>query len=173
VGYYNNADEVELFLNGRSLGSKRKGGDALRVQWRVPFEEGGLKAVSRKGGQVVLTREVKTAGLPAKIILKADRPVIKADGKDLSFVTGTVVDKEGVMVPDAGNLVQFAISGEGFIAGVDNGSPTSHESFKASQHTAMNGLVLAIVQSTGKEGKITLTASAAGLTPITLVIEAK
>lgn len=173
VAYYNGADEVELFLNGQSLGKKRKAAKDLRVQWRVPFAAGTLKAVSRKGGKTVVTREVKTAGAPARIILKADRTVVKADGKDLSFVTGILVDKDGVTVPNADNLVRFSISGEGFIAGVDNGSPTSHESFKASQHTAMNGLVLAIVQSNGKSGKMSLTASAEGLAPATVVIEAK
>lgn len=173
VAYYNNADEVELFLNGRSLGTTKKQGDDLRVQWRVPYEPGTVRAVSRKSGKIVLTKAVKTAGAPAKIILKADRSVVNGDSKDLSFVTGTIVDKDGVIVPGAGNLVRFSINGEGFIAGVDNGSPASHEPFKASQHTAMNGLVLAIVQPNGRAGKITLSARADGLEPATIVIEVK
>ena len=85
--YYNNADEVELYLNGKSLGVKKKLGEDLHVMWRIPFEPGTLKAVSRKDGKVVLTREIHTAGAPAKIELVADRSVINADGKDLSFIT--------------------------------------------------------------------------------------
>jgi len=129
--------------------------------------------VSRKNGKTVLTKEVKTAGAPAKIILKADRSNIKADGKDLSFITARIVDKNGNKVPDANNLIKFKIKGRGFIAGVDSGDPVSHESFKATQHTAMNGLALAILQSNGKAGRITLTANANGLQSATVVVAAK
>jgi len=120
-----------------------------------------------------LTTEVKTAGAPAKIILKADRNMISADGKDLSFITATIEDKDGTKAPRADNEIHFEISGPGFIAGVDNGDPVSHESFKGNKHAALNGLALAILQSNGKKGKITLTASADGLEPATVVVEAK
>lgn len=173
VSYYNNADEVELFLNGKSFGVKRKTGDDLHVKWRVPYTPGLLKAVSRKNGITVLTKEVKTAGEAAKIILKADRNMIDADGKDLSFITATIADKNGVLVPGANNLVAFKVSGEGFIAGVDSGDPVSHEPFKADKHTAMNGLALAILQSNGKKGKVTLTATADGLNAATITIEVR
>ena len=105
--------------------------------------------------------------------MKADRTLIKADGNDLSFITATIVDAAGVMVPTASNLIQFKISGEGFIAGVDSGDPVTHESFKGNSHTALNGLALAIIQSTGKKGSITLSASAEGLQPFTLTLQAK
>lgn len=173
ISYYNNADEVELFLNGKSLGIQRKTGDDLHVKWHVPFAAGTLKAVSRKDGKTVLTKEVKTAGAAAKIILKADRNAIKADGKDLSFITATVVDNNGVMVPEANNLIKFTIAGEGVIAGVDSGDPISHESFKSNQHTALNGLALAILQSNGKAGNIMLTANAEGLQSATVVVVSK
>jgi beta-galactosidase len=173
VGYYNNADDVELFLNGKSLGTQNKTGDDLHVKWRVPFEAGTLKAVSRKNGKIILTKEIKTAGKPARIILKADRNKIHADGNDLSFITATIVDKNGITVPDANNLIQFKISGQGFIAGVDSGDPTSHESFKGDKHTALNGLALAIIQSNEKKGNITLTAAADGLVSSTIMIEAR
>lgn len=173
VSYYNNADEVELFLNNKSLGVRSKTGDELHVKWRVPFTPGTLKAISRKDGKTVLTQEVKTAGAPAKIILKADRSNIKADGKDLSFVTVVIADENGVMVPDAANLVKFTIKGPGSIAGVDSGDPTSHESFRGNEHTALNGLALAIIQSSGKRGTITLTAAAVGLHSSTISITAK
>ncbi|HVG42506.1 MAG TPA: glycoside hydrolase family 2 TIM barrel-domain containing protein, partial [Chitinophagaceae bacterium] len=139
VSYYNNADEVELFLNNKSLGTKNKKEGDLHIKWRVPFEEGALKAVSRKKGKVVVSKEVKTAGTPAKIILSADRKIINGDGTDLSFITATVVDKNGITVPTANNLIQFKVSGEGSIAGVDSGDPVSHESFKGDQHTALSG----------------------------------
>jgi len=173
IAYYNNADEVELSLNNKSLGVRKKTGEDLHVKWTVPFEPGTLKAVSRKNGKTVLTDERKTAGAPAKIILKADRNKIHADGKDLSFITATIVDKNGIVVPRADNEIHFKISGTGFIAGVDNGNETSHESFKGNEHAALNGLALAILQSNGKKGTITLTATSGGLQPATIVVETK
>ncbi len=173
VAYYNNADDVELFVNNKSVGVRKKSGDELHVKWRVPYDAGTLKAVSRKGGNIVLTKEIKTAGAPARIILKADRNLIKADGNDLSFITATIVDKDGITVPTANNLIQFNSSGEGFIAGVDSGDPISHESFKGNSHTALNGLALAILQSNGKKGIIRLTASAEGLQSSNITITTK
>jgi beta-galactosidase len=158
--YYNNADEVELFINGRSQGIKRKTGDDMHVMWRVKYEAGTVKAISRKNGKVVLIKEIKTAGAPAKIILQADRSTIRPGGEDLSFVTVKIADKDGNIVPGASDLVKFEIKGEGFIAGVDNGHQTDLSSFKASQRKAFNGLCLAVVQSKQKTGTITLTASA-------------
>ena len=161
--YYNNADEVELFLNGKSVGVKKKTGDDLHVYWRLSYEPGTLKAISRKNGKVVLTKEIKTAGAPAKIILSADRKAIKADGNDLSFITATVVDANGVMVPDADNLIQFAVSGNAAVIATDNGNQTSMESFKSPRHQAFNGLCLAVVQAGQKAGTVTVTATAKGL----------
>lgn len=169
--YYNNADEAELFLNGTSLGIRKKEGGDLHVMWRVPFQPGTLKAVTRKNGATVLTKEIKTAGRPAKIVLAADRTMLKADGKDLSFITVSILDSDGNLVPDADNLVQFAVTGEGSIAGVDNGYQASMESFKASQRKAFNGLCLAIIQTGEKSGTITITARAEGLPPTSLTLE--
>ena len=172
--YYNNADEVELYLNGKSLGVKHKSGDDLHVMWRVPFKAGTLKAVSRKGSKVVLTRQISTAGTPARIELTADRKLIKADGSDLSFVTVRILDKAGNVVPNADNQVNFALQGKGFIAGVYNGDPVSHEPFKASYRKAFHGLALAIIQSSGKQpGTITLTATANGLPATKLTLQAR
>jgi beta-galactosidase len=168
--YYNNADEVELYLNGKSLGKKSKQGDELHVLWNVSFEPGTLKAVSRKNGKDVLLREVKTAGDPAKIELIADRKNIKADGKDLSFVTVRILDASGNVVPDADNLVDFKVDGHGFIAGVDNGFQASLEPFKANYRKAFHGLCLAILQSTEKSGTMKLTATSAGLVSSSITI---
>jgi len=173
VWAYSNCQEVELFLNGKSLGTKSKKGDELHLMWRVSFTPGTLKAIARNGGKEILTQEIKTAGKPAKILLVADRQTISADGKDLSFVTVSIVDKDGVLIPNADNLVKFNIEGDGTIAGVDNGYQISHEPFKASYRKAYNGLCLAVVQAGRKSGNITLTAVSEGLTYNKVVIEAK
>lgn len=171
--YYNNADEVELFLNGRSLGTRKKEGDDLHVMWRVKFEPGVLKAVSRKAGKEILTKEIHTAGNPAKIELSADRSVIKADGTDLSFVTVRILDNDGYEVPYADNLVRFGILGQGFLAGTDNGYQADMQSFKVPFRKAFKGKCIAIVQSSGKKGKIVLRAEAAGLVSSEITIKVK
>jgi beta-galactosidase len=172
VAYFN-ADELELFLNGRSQGTKRKEGDNLHVFWRLPFEPGVLKAVSRKNGQVILTKEVRTAEKPARIVLVPDREAIRADGSDLSFVTVTVVDKNGTLVPSADNLIKFELRGEGSLAGVDNGNQISHESFKANQRKAFHGMALAIVQAKRKAGRIVLKATSDNLSSASVVLNAR
>ena len=173
VAYFNHAEEVELFLNGRSQGTKRKQGDEMRVFWRLAFEPGSLKAVSRKNGEVVLSREVRTAGPAAKVVVTADRNAIKADGTDLSFVTVKIVDKSGTLVPLADNLVKFELIGPGVIAGVDNGNQISHESFKANQRKAFHGMALAIVQAKTKAGRIVLKARSDGLESASVVINSR
>ena len=161
--YYNNADEVELYLNGKSLGKKQKMGDDLHVFWRVKYEPGIIEAVSRRAGMDVLTREIKTAGEPVSIRLTADRSKIAADGKDLSFVTAELVDKDGIAHPLADKLVKFSIEGNGFIAGTDNGSQYDPNSLKKPERHLFFGKCLAIVQSNSKAGKIILRAQVDGL----------
>ncbi|MDB5021117.1 MAG: glycoside hydrolase [Pedobacter sp.] len=173
LAYYSQADEVELYLNGKSLGKRSKQGQELKVSWKVPYQAGELKAISRKGGTTVLEQVIRTAGQPAKLILIADRNQLKADGKDLSFITVKVVDKDGNLIPNAANRIDFSIAGNGTIAGVDNGSQVSHESFKANYRKAFNGLALAIVQA-GKTGStIQLRASSTGLQDATVEIQVK
>jgi beta-galactosidase len=169
--YYNNADEVELFINGRSLGIRKKINDDLHVMWRVAFQPGVLKAVSRKNGKTVLVKQIRTAGKAARIELVADRKMIKADGKDLSFITVRILDKDNNPVPGADDLVHFSISGPGTIAGTDNGYQASHESFKSPDRKCWKGMALVIVRSAEKKGNITLSASAAGLKPAVLLLQ--
>ncbi len=169
--YYNNADEVELFLNGQSQGIKKKGTDDFHVMWRLKFEPGTIKVVSRKNGKEILSKEIKTAGEPAQIVLTPDRKVISADGKDLSFVTVEVKDKEGNLCPNAENLIHFDIQGEGKIVGVDNGSPISLESFKAPFRKAFYGKCLVVVQSKEKAGNIFLKATSEKLKSSELVVK--
>ena len=141
--------------------------------WRVPFEPGTIKAVSRKDGQVVLEKEIHTAGEPYKVELIADRNVIKADGTDLSFITVKIVDKDGNMIPDADQLVHFDVEGNGFIAGVDNGYQASLEPFKANYRKAFNGMCLLIVQATEEAGDIKITATTDGLKNGALTLKSK
>jgi len=157
--YYNHADEVELFLNGVSQGIKTKGKDDFHVMWHLKFVPGTIKVVSRKAGKVVLSKEIKTAGDPAQIVLSADRTQISADGTDLSFVTVEVRDKDGNLCPNANNLINFDLKGSGTIVGVDNGSPISGESFKANFRKAFYGKCLVVIQSTPNQGNITLKAT--------------
>ena len=161
--YYNNADEVELYVNGVSQGVRCKDADHLHVVWNVTFEPGTVKVVARKNGVETASQEIHTAGEPAQIRLTPDRSTIKAGGTDLSFVTVEILDKDGNLCPNAENLVQFSIEGKGFIAGVDNGSPISLERFKADKRKAFYGKCLVVLQNNGKEGVIKLKATSAGL----------
>ena len=155
------------------MGTQKKKGDDLHVMWRIKYEPGTIKVVSRKNGKVVLTDERHTAGAPAKIVLTVDRKQIKANGKDLAFVSVKVLDKDGNLVPQADNLVKFKLNGNAFIAATDNGSETDHDQFQSHDRHAFNGLALAIVQSNGKPGMIKLTATSAGLKGASIVVDAK
>jgi len=161
--YYNQADEVELFLNGESLGRKTKPENVFHVCWRVPFQKGSLKAISYKDGVQVLTKEIVTSGEPASIRLAADRQTIKTDGKDLSFVTVEVLDKAGNLVPIADNFIRFSINGNATIAGTDNGDPTDSNSLKKHERRLFNGKALAVVQSGKTAGVVKLKAESGDL----------
>jgi beta-galactosidase len=170
VWCFTNAESVELFLNGKSLGIKDfKDSKSLHLEWKVPYEAGVLKAVGKKAGKTI-TEEVRTAGEPAKLIVRPDRKQIAADGQDLSYVEVSVVDKDGNICPNADNVIAFGLEGPGTIAGVDNGDPTNHEPFKATKHKAFHGLCLAVVESTRSPGEIRLSATAPGLEAVPVVI---
>lgn len=161
--YYNQADEVELFINGKSQGAKRKDDEKLHASWRVAFESGTVKVIARKDGKAVREQEIRTAGEPAQIRLTADRDTLESDGKDISFVTVEIVDKDGNLCPNADNLVHFDVDGMAFIAGVDNGSPISLELFKDNKRKAFYGKCLVVVQNEGKPGTVKLRATSANL----------
>jgi beta-galactosidase len=169
--YYNNADEVELFLNGKYLGTKTKTDTSLHVMWRVPFVPGTLKAISKKNGKVVLVNQIKTAGKPFTIELTADRKNIKAGGKDLSFITAKILDAAGNLVPDANKLISFSITGNASIAGTDNGYQADTVSLTSHKRQAWKGMALAIIKSGSKKGNSTLTATAAGLVSGTIALK--
>jgi beta-galactosidase len=173
VHVFTSGDEAELFLNGKSLGRKKKGPYEYRLRWDdVIYQPGTLKVVAYKNGKVWATDEFKTAGKPAKLKLKPDRSKIFAGGKDLSFVTVTITDKHGVTAPCADNRIHFEIKGPGEIVATDNGDPTSFESFQSQDRKAFNGLCLVIIRGKpGQPGKIGLTAKADGLKIGTTSIE--
>ncbi|MEE1092548.1 MAG: DUF4982 domain-containing protein, partial [Prevotella sp.] len=172
--YYNNADEVELFVNGRSEGIRRKADShQFHVMWQVEFQPGEIKVVARKDGKDVRSKTVRTAGAPYAIRLTPDRATIDSDGKSLCFVTVEVTDKDGNLCPLATNQIFFDIDGEAVIAGVDNGCQTSLERFKANNRKAFFGKCIVVLQSTKKAGNITLTAKSAGLEKAVLSIGSK
>ncbi|MEU7721979.1 glycoside hydrolase family 2 TIM barrel-domain containing protein [Streptomyces tibetensis] len=143
----------------------------LHLTWRVPFEPGELKAVARRGGKVVATDVLRTAGAPHAIRLTADRESVAADGRSLVFVTAEVVDRRGVVVPDAEHLLSFTVAG-GSLAGLDNGRQESAERYQASTRTAFHGKALAIVRSGTKAGTVRVTARAEGLRAGTVTVRA-
>lgn len=161
--YYNRADSVELFLNGRSLGCRTKTPECLHAVWRLAYRPGTLTAVSYRQGEKFLQKEIHTAGPAARIRLTPDRSTITADGRDLCFVTVEVTDADGYLVPDAAHDITFSVEGPATIAGVDNGSPLSHEPFKSNRRKAFYGKCLLILQSATQAGPTVLTATSPGL----------
>lgn len=156
--YYNTADEVELFLNGKSLGKRTKTSDRLHAIWEnVEFEAGEITAIGYKNGKEILRHSRKTAGKAEKIVLTADRKVLKADGYDLAYVTVECADAKGNLVPTAMNQLYFEVDGVGELVGVDNGNAAGGESLKGNKMKLFNGKAIAIVRTKRNEsGKITL-----------------
>lgn len=173
--YFNNADEVELFLNGKSLGKKSKQGNDLFVRFNgITYQPGTLKAVSKYKGKKVMETVIKTAGAPYKIVVEADRPMITAGGEDLCFVRISILDKDGNLVPYANNKLNFTISGAGSIAALDNGYQADLEPYSNKKNrNAFNGLALAIVRPAKEKGEIVLNISANGLKEATVKIQAE
>ncbi len=171
VWCYANTDTVELFLNGVSQGVQAVPAFG-HVAWSIPFAAGTLLARGYTAGTNVASNQVITAGAPAALRLTTDRTALTADGQDLAVVYASVLDSQGVVVPVASNLVTFAISGAGYVAGVGNGDPSSHEPDRASQRHAFNGWCMALVSPTYSTGPITLTATSPGLAPATLNLQA-
>ncbi|MFF3333967.1 glycoside hydrolase family 2 TIM barrel-domain containing protein [Streptomyces sp. NPDC002888] len=207
VWAYSNVDTVELFLNGKSLGTRKfdtkktvdgreyletteatgddktftdgpypgsytsPNGSAgkLHLTWKVPYRPGELKAVARRGGRVVATDVLRTAGKPHAVRLTVDRKSVAADGRSPAFVTAEVVDVRGVVVPDAEHLIGFDVRG-GSLAGLDNGRQESAERYQASTRTAFHGKALAIVRAGTKPGVLKVTARAEGLRSGTAIV---
>ena len=172
--YYNQADEVELFINGKSQGVRKKSNEhEYHVAWHVTYEPGEVRVVARKNGKQVNEKTIRTAGAPHHIRLTSNRNVLKANGRSLSFVTVEVVDKEGNLCPWADQNIQFSLTGEGKIAGVDNGSPFSLERFQANSRHAFFGKCMVVVQAGKAPSVIKLTAKGVDLQPQTIEIKSE
>ena len=194
VVVYSDAAKVELKLNGKSLGTQEyvehttavgykyktvngnNGHRSLYMVWEVPYEAGTLEAVAYdKSGDVIAETEgrsvIKTSGRAAKLVVKADRNVIKTGGEDLSYITVDVTDEDGNIVPDAANDITFSVEGEGEVVGVDNGSSPDHTPYNSLTRKAHAGKVLAIVKSGKRAGKVTVKATSSGLTEGEVVID--
>ena len=161
--YYNNADEVELFVNGVSQGVKSKTDDCLHTVWRVAYEPGQVEVVARTGGKETARKAIRTAGEPAKIRLTGNQYGQGAADDALMFVSVEITDADGNLCPLADNLVNFELVGDSaFIAGVDNGNPVSMERFKDNKRKAFYGKCLVVLQAE-KDGKTILKATSEGL----------
>ena len=171
--YYNNADEVELFVNGTSQGVRTKTADCLHAMWRVTYEPGAVEVVARKDGKEVGRKEIRTAGEPAKIVLNTDIYGESAQEDALAFVSVEIHDAEGNLCPWAENLVEFELDGDSaFIAGVDNGNPISMERFKDDKRKAFYGKCLVVLQA-DKPGKTVLKAVSGGLEPASVTFKTR
>jgi beta-galactosidase len=182
VHVYTSGDEAELFLNGKSLGRKKKifdmpdqpmsGEPAYRIRWDdVVYEPGELKVIAFKDGKEWATDIMRTAGEACQMELKPDRDTINADGCDLSFVTLTVQDNNDIMVPRANNLIRFSVSGPGEIVATDNGDPTDFKVFSSHERKAFNGLALVIIRGKpGQPGTIKLKADSDSLESNTIIL---
>jgi beta-galactosidase len=165
VHVFTSGDEAELFLNGSSLGRKKKGDFDYRLRWDdVLYEPGMLKVVAYKDGKEWAVETIATAGEATHLEALPDRQTIDADGKDLCFVTVRVLDATGRVVPRADNLLSFSLEGPAEIVATDNGDPTSMVAFQSPQRRAFNGLSLVIVRAAeGPGGEVTVLVSSEGL----------
>ncbi|MGA1976241.1 MAG: beta-galactosidase GalB [Bacteroidales bacterium] len=165
VHVYTSGDEAELFLNGKSLGKKKKGQYEYRLVWdNVVYQPGVLKVVAYRNGVKWAEDSMTTTGNANQLTLSADRSTISSDGYDLAFITVRIEDKNKLLVPHSSNLVNFSIVGPGKIVAVDNGDATSHDPFQANYRKAYNGMCLVIVKAEkGATGTFTVKAASKGL----------
>jgi beta-galactosidase len=169
---YTNCEEVELFLNGKSVG-KQKSVPYKKLIWGLVYKPGKLEARGYKAGKVITKDVVETTSTPAQVALNSDVNTLKADGCDVAVIRVAIRDEKGRVVPAANNLVKFSIEGPGRIIGTGNGNPTSYEPDKASQRMAFNGFCLVLVQSEKRSGEIRLKASSETLKEAIVVIKVK
>ncbi len=172
VEVYSNCEQVELTLNGKSLGTQPKPADDAPRMWTVPFAPGIVKLVGSNGGAPVATHEMRSAGKAARIRLTVDRSPLSADWDDVAYVTAEVTDAYGVVVPTAADAITFGVSGPGVIAAVDSGDNASHEPFQATTRRAYQGTCIALVKANGR-GAISVSAAAPGLAGGSLTVESE
>jgi beta-galactosidase len=165
VFVYTSYDRAELFVNGKSMGVQKKHNatpqNRYRLMWmNVPYESGTLKVIAYdKEGKPAAEKEINTAGKPYKIILEPDRATISADGDDISFVTVSVVDKNGIPCPTISEQLTFSVKGKGVYRAACNGDATSLEPFQLPTMKLFNGRLVVLVQSTDQAGEVELSVS--------------
>lgn len=158
---YTNCDEVELFLNGKSLGNQKYEDEQL--VWMVPYESGTIKAVAKKDGKIVADDSQTTAGKAAKLILTPDKTKLSANRSDVVHVAVDIADEQGIFCPYAENVVHIEVSGPAKIIGIDNGDPIDLSDYKTNVRRAFRGKVMVLIQATDTEGKILITARSGDL----------
>lgn len=175
IHVFTSGDEAELFLNGKSLGKKKKGEYEYRLRWDdIIYESGEVKVIAYKNGKIWAEKKVQTTGQPAQLFASVDKSTIAADGTDISFITAEIQDKDGLFVPNAMAEVEFTIDGPGEIVATDNGDPTCMVEFTSKRRPTFSGKVLAIVRSIkNKKGTITVSAKAKGINESNVIIQAK
>lgn len=167
VWVFGNGDEVELYLNGVSLGKKAMP-KYEHLEWKVPYQPGELRAISLTNGKIVATDEVRTSGPADHLVAHVLRAPLTANQEDCAMIEVTVVDANGVPVPTASNLVTFTASGAGQVVGVGNGDPSCHEPDRSNKRSAFNGKVLGIFQTGNSAGRATVVISSPGLKSVTV-----
>jgi beta-galactosidase len=174
VQVFSNCDEVELFLNGESVGVKpRPADDASPRSWSITFHKGTLKAVAKNKGKVVAEQELTTAGAPAKIVLTVDKSQVENNWDDLVYVTATVTDENGLPCLNATDKITFSTAGPGVIAAVDNADLSSAEPYTSKERWAYKGKCIAIIKANAGTGTIQVSASANELKPGSITINVK
>jgi beta-galactosidase len=179
VFVYTNYNSAELFVNGKSQGIQKKSKETLltrnRLMWMdVKYEPGTLKVIAfDENGNPVAEKEVHTAGKPHHLKLEADRSVIVADGKDLCYITVSVVDKDGNLCPNANNQLNFSVSEAGKFKTVCNGDATSLEMFHLPTMKAFSGKLVVTVESLKEAGEIELAVKGKGLKPGKIIIQSE
>jgi beta-galactosidase len=170
--YFSQADEVELFLNGKSVGISTQNDSTLHAMWRLKFVPGLLRAVSRRNGKTVLETSIQTAGDPYRIVLRTAQSNLSSIDDEMGFVEIGVVDANGIPVQTADNSINLSVQGAGKLAATDNGNPVGLTPFHASNNQLFNGKLLAIVKTIGLKGQITVEVTSPGLKTASLIMKA-
>jgi beta-galactosidase len=174
VACYTNCGEVELTLNGRSLGVKPQSVAVDGVlTWEVPYEPGALKAIARTNGRELSTFTLQTAGAPDRIALVSDAATLRADGENIAHLELVIVDANGIRVPDAAQTITLELAGPAELLGFGNADDTNTDSARDATHSAFRGRALAIVRTTDTAGAITIKATSPGLKPAVVKLQSQ
>lgn len=163
---YSNARDVELFLNGKSIGShvmELETSQDMRAHFKVPFEPGVLRVVGHFADGSECSEVLHTPSDPAAVVMTSDKETLLADGRDIAFVEISTVDVNGIPVGNARNRIRVEVSGAGRLVGLDNGDSTDYDSYKGDNRRLFSGKLLAMIESTLEPGEITVRAYSEGL----------